>query len=121
MERKSPFFGTTSAVLAVLTVAILAIGIAVVANAGNQPPAAVETPADANRHGWDFLGQFMVALVGLVIAAAAAGLVSVGGVAAGVIALARGERARWRAVVGLVVCGGFVAMLLFVIVTAKSS
>jgi hypothetical protein len=121
MERRSPIFGTTSAVLAVLTIVILAAAVAVLSQAGSESPGPAETPAEANRQGWNVLGQFIVALVGLVIAAAAAGLASVGGVAAGVIALARGERARWRAVVGLVACGGFVATLLFVIVTAKAS
>jgi hypothetical protein len=98
--RPRPVFGVVSIVCAVLTFAMPAVLIWLMAE---------KLERDGTRdQGWGALAAILlamvVALVGALVPAAA-------GTIAGIVALARRERRAWVAVIGLVVCGGVLTML----------
>ena len=100
--RPRPVFGAMSLVCALLMFPLpIALGAFFLNQAEKGEP---------DRNGWASLGAVFFTLVFGVIAA---GLSAIGGVISGVIALFRGERSTWLAIVGLVLIGGVLALLLF--------
>jgi hypothetical protein len=101
MTRSRPLFGTASAGFAVLT---FFVPVLIFFIAGASGAAAQQHPDDPSS-AW---APLITLLAGLVVGAYATVVTALGGVMAGVIALVRGERASWLAVVGLTWCGAVV-------------
>jgi hypothetical protein len=59
-------------------------------------------------------------LAGFALAVAASGLSSLVGTIAGVVALARGERHRWRSVVALIVNVPVLVFVAFLVIAARA-
>lgn len=108
-ETRGAPFGTASLVFAALTVVLpVAIGF-LTAHQLDRDEAARQ------GNGWGGLLILLLGVAGIVVAA---GLSSAAGAAAGIVALARGERAVWRPVVGLVVNVPVALFALYLVVAA---
>lgn len=99
-------FGGASAALAILTL-VLPFGLFVGALYSSDPN-------DPKNQGWGALGVLIAGMAAGILAAAVCGLA---GTVAGIVALSRGERRQWLAIVGLLVNGIVVLLLAAAIVS----
>lgn len=108
ISRKRPVFGTASLVFTALVVVVPVLVVMFFS--------AVDRVK--GHTGWEAFVEvvlaFLLAGLGILLAA-------VGGVVTGIIGLARGERSRWRAVLGLVLTAPILAYITWFYLTVKSA
>jgi hypothetical protein len=111
VEPKKPHFGIASLVFAALSV-VLPVVIVLV----------VERQVDRDTHeqakAW---APLIAVFLGAILSAIAVGVTSLLGTITGGVALARGERQSWLAVVGLVVNVPILAFVAFLVVLVQAS
>jgi hypothetical protein len=111
VEGKKAAFGTASVVCAALTVFL---PVLIMVFAGTRADKDTSDPT----HVW---GPLAILVVGGAFAVLVAGLTSVFGSAAGGIALARGERNGWLAVIGLIVNAPVALFVLYLVAVVRTN
>jgi hypothetical protein len=109
--EKKPSFGTASVVCAGLTVLV---PVLIMVFAGTRADRDTSDPS----HVW---GPLAILVAGGILAVLAAGVTSAVGAVTGGIALARGERNRWLAVIGLIVNAPVALFVLYLVTAVRAN
>ncbi|MCI0700722.1 MAG: hypothetical protein L0241_06545 [Planctomycetia bacterium] len=111
MEPKKSYFGAASVVFAVLSVVL---PIAIGAFFGSR----VENETSEQAKAW---GPLIALFATIIVSFLVVGITSFLGSLSGLLALVRGERSSWLAVVGLIVNGPILVFLLFVFAVMQAN